>query len=202
MTSVPNQSIVREIKCLMERNTKLYYAQIGGKMCATVTHQIAEYLSHLFRQPLELRQAESAQVCGGIDRGKDWRLGHCSFLKINTGNREAYTSKCQRIKRKSQCAQRILIVSPHLPLSALVQNIPSSSYLCGETICPIQLSRMPTNWAKARSGSARCPNESIHAIALWINSTARHRLFSRPIVAGKVSFPRSASLATRFPMTS
>ncbi len=69
MARVPNQTIVREIKRLMQCQTKFHHAQVRCEMGAAITHEVAKHLAHFVREPFQLWQAQPLQIGRGSDRG-------------------------------------------------------------------------------------------------------------------------------------
>jgi hypothetical protein len=62
MSRVPNQPIVCEVKSLMQSQAKFDDSQIRSKMRTSAAYQVAEHLTHLGRQPFELRQRKIPQI--------------------------------------------------------------------------------------------------------------------------------------------
>src|SRR3984885_1265561 len=67
MTDVPNESIVRRIKHIMQRDGELDCPEPGGKVPAASTNALDEKLSQLVGQGLKLANRKPPQVRRDID---------------------------------------------------------------------------------------------------------------------------------------
>src|SRR5690242_4067938 len=55
MPRVPNQTVVGEVKCLVQSQAKFDHSKIRREMSTSATDKIAEHLAHFGRQLFELR---------------------------------------------------------------------------------------------------------------------------------------------------
>ena len=68
MAGIPDQPIVPEIERLVQREAQLDHAQVRREVGAAATHEVAQHLAHLARQPLELRQRQPVQIARRMNR--------------------------------------------------------------------------------------------------------------------------------------
>ncbi len=73
---VPNQPVVLEVECLMQRQAKLDDAQVRREVRTAAAHEIAQHFAHLVGQLLELRQRQFAQVLRRFNRGQKLLFSH------------------------------------------------------------------------------------------------------------------------------
>lgn len=67
MTDIPNQTVIRRIKDVMQCYGKLDYAEIAGKMAADSRKGIYNIVSNLGAEPGQLLQRKFSEVRGNTD---------------------------------------------------------------------------------------------------------------------------------------
>ena len=74
MSDVPDQSIVRRVEHIMQRNRQFDGAEAGGEMAAHLAHRVDEIPAKFVGQIPELWPGDFSQVRGGLDLRKQWKI--------------------------------------------------------------------------------------------------------------------------------